>query len=306
MNTMNAVSTDVTMDFEDFVSEVKRRLQERYTDCEVKAARVDKNNGLCLMGITIMPPDRRVVPNIYLDSFYEDYREGRSVDSVISGIIGLYEANMTEKDIALPDIRDFGAVKDIICCRLVNRVRNLERLEGIPHRPFLDLAVVYYLPVSVNTRYDGSITVTDKMAALWRVDEADLYRYAIGNIQRLFRVRLQALEELIREKAPDWDGDGPIVPLYVLRCESPGGAAAMLFGHLLREFAKDHGDFYILPSSTHEVLLHPVIRPHTKEDDRSMCRMVQSVNWKELEPDEILSDNAYLYHAGTDTIEVLG
>ena len=46
-----------------------------------------KNNGTELDGITIMEKDKNIAPTIYINSFYDRYREGVSLKAVVSEII---------------------------------------------------------------------------------------------------------------------------------------------------------------------------------------------------------------------------
>ena len=58
-------------------------------------------------------------------------------------------------------------------------------------------------------------------------------------------------------------------------------------------------DFYILPSSTHEVLLLPESRAPSKEE---LDQRIQEVNREALEPEDYLSDHAYYYsRSGQDS-----
>lgn len=308
-----AAITGIPMDFGGFVEAMKERLREKYPGCEVKTAPVSKNNGLCLTGITILPPERTVAPNIYMDEPYTEYLAGRPLEDIFSGVVRLYEENAMEEDPALPDLTDFGAVKDLICFRIINRERNRERLAGMPHRDFLDLAIVYFIPVAVSDSCGGSITVTGQIFSQWQTDEETVYRYAAANTKRIYPTSLQHLEDVIREVMGDAAPEGLFMetghtlclPLYVLRCHKggTGSAAALLYPDILREFAGKHGDFYILPSSIYEVLLLPA-EPEPA-DPAYLCGMVRAVNEEQVSPDEVLSDNAYLYHADTGEIDVL-
>lgn len=58
-------------------------------------------------------------------------------------------------------------------------------------------------------------------------------------------------------------------------------------------------NFYILPSSIHEVIL---LRESFAEDAEYLRWMIQEVNATEVAPEEILSDRAYYYDRETDTI----
>lgn len=99
----------------------------------------------------------------------------------------------------MPDFGDFHAVSDIISCRLVNWERNSELLDEMPHRRFLNLAVTYYIPTVVKEPNDGKIAVTDRLVSLWGVDEETLYRHALENTRRRLPIKLQTLEEVVRE-----------------------------------------------------------------------------------------------------------
>lgn len=293
----------VAMGFEEFVEAMRERLQEAYPECEVKTVPVAKNNDVCRTGIIILPEGRAVSPNIYMEEPYERYLKGRPMEKLVSDIVRCYEENRMDGDPALPDLTDFEAVKDTVCLKLVNRERNRENLAGIPHRDFLDLAATYFIPVALDGAEDGSITVTDKHMGLWGADGDTLYRHALENTRRLYPVRLVPLAEVV------WEMTGirmkEKVEMYILyrgNRELPG-ASAMLDASILKEFAAGHGDFYILPSSIFEVMLVPA--GPGPVDAGYYSGIVREVNRTQLPPEEVLSDNAYYYHADTGEIEIL-
>ena len=75
----------------------------------------------------------------------------------------------------------------------------------------------------------------------------------------------------------------------------------MLYDGLLCDFARKVGrNFYIIPSSIHEVILIP-----DTLDIHYMKAMVKEVNGTEVSPDEVLSDNVYRYDIDTDHIEMM-
>lgn len=301
------------MSFGEFVNGMQDRLQARYPDCKVRAVPVDKNNGVHLTGIVIMPEDENLAPNIYMENFYEEYLAGDQIEDLADAAAQFYEGHRVQEDISLPDVTDFEAVKDLICFRPVNGERNREMLKSMPHRQFLDLAVTYYIPVTVESDSDGRITVTDRHFCLWGVDEDTLYRYAVENTQRMLPVELRPIKDVVWEiiskgknSAPEEPDGVADFPMYILRCGNgePATAAAFLYEAILREFADHHGDFYILPSSVFEVILLPTVNP-ISDDSAYYSDMVREVNRTQLCPEEVLADNAYLYHADTGEIEIL-
>ena len=67
-------------EFYEYVNDnVKEYLPESYKDAEIKLQEVEKNNGLKLTGITIPNGDQRIVPRVYLDSFYLEYVIGKDL-----------------------------------------------------------------------------------------------------------------------------------------------------------------------------------------------------------------------------------
>ena len=80
------------------------------------------------------------------------------------------------------------------------------------------------------------------------------------------------------------------------------GAGVILYKDLLKQFAEKTGsDFYILPSSIHETLLVPVSDQMEVEALRSMVR---EVNATQVAPEEVLSDNVYIYRREDDKISL--
>lgn len=307
-------NTNKVRSFGEFVSEMQARIQVRYPDCKVRAVPVDKNNGVHLTGIIIMPEEQNLAPNIYMENFYEEYLAGGQIEDLVDAVVQFYEEHKVQEEISLPDVTDFEAVKDLICFKPVNGERNREMLKSMPHRQFLDLAVIYYIPVTLAGDSDGRITVTDKHFCLWGVDEDTLYRHAVENTRRMVPVELRSMKDVAREilsrenggtSLPEQTDDVPDFPMYILRCgnDRQATAAALLYESVLREFAKRYGDFYILPSSVFEVMLLPAANP-SPWDSAYYRSMVREVNRTQRLPEEVLSDSAYLYHADTGEIEI--
>ncbi|MDE7298617.1 MAG: hypothetical protein K2N94_07280, partial [Lachnospiraceae bacterium] len=88
--------------------------------------------------------------------------------------------------------------------------------------------------------------------------------------------------------------------LYILRNTGEKyGAAALLYPGVLQTLAENSGaDLFLLPSSTHEMLVMKVDGRKAKE----LQRVVMEVNRSELKPEDILSNQVYCYDAKTQSL----
>ena len=295
---------------ETFAKTIKSAMEAVYgSECKVDVYNVVKNNGLHLTGITIRNRESNLAPTIYLDGYFAEYKGGREMDDICKEIVQVYEKNKVQEDFSVEQVTDFDNVKNRICFKLVNGEKNAELLADAPYVEYQDLAVIFYVLVSKDKSGTASITVRNALMDTWGVDVDTLYRLAKKNTQRLFRGKvLPMMEEIIGDSADaffDMDvHNDSVFPIYVAtNVLKMNGACILLYDGVLEKFAeKIGGDFYILPSSVHEVLFVPANR---EMDARYLVQMVREVNATQVAPDEVLSDNVYMYHADIDFMEVV-
>ena len=80
------------------------------------------------------------------------------------------------------------------------------------------------------------------------------------------------------------------------------GASVIIYPKILKEISEMiGGDFYILPSSIHEVL---VIKDNGDKENDELEKMVREVNESCVLPEEVLSDHVYHYSEESDRIEI--
>ena len=290
-----------------FTEIIKSEMEKIYSSkCKVDVLNVVKNNGLHLTGITIRNRESNMSPTIYLDGYFADYKDGRTIENICKEIVQVYEKNKVQKDFSLEQVTDFKNVKDRICFKLVNREKNAELLADAPYVEYQDLAVVFYILVSKDKNGITSITVRNSLMDMWGMDADILYYLAKKNTQRLFRGRVSSMMEVMAEIIGD-SADAfkdSAFPMYVAtNVFKMNGACILLYDGVLKKFAeKIGGDFYILPSSVHEVIFVPA---NGDMDARYLIQMVREVNATQVAPDEVLSDNVYIYHADKDFVEII-
>lgn len=137
-------------DMDAFASTVKQMLEQAHPSADVEIQKVSKNNNRMLTGIAIYEAGSNISPNIYLEDFFTEYQAGRPLDEICHTIEEIHKRTTPDSSFDADIITDFSAVKGKVCYKLVNAEKNAVLLREMPHRLWQDLAIVYYVPVSVN------------------------------------------------------------------------------------------------------------------------------------------------------------
>lgn len=302
------------MTYEEFKFAIMDRLQADIKDPKnISIQPVTRNNGCQLDGLIIMEGGRNIAPTIYLDPFFEAYRSGTGFPELYEKILSVYRQARPENDINIRCFTDYDKAKDRIAYKLIHRQRNDALLKTIPFIPYLDLAIVFYCLVELPNEPDsGTILIHNSLLDCWDVSPQELFENAQKNTPRMLHQSLRDIQDVIIEltsKLPSADGipkpsfvrEKSEPSMYILtNRENMYGAGCLLYQGLLAHYARQmDSDFYILPSSVHEVILVPT---SSDRDLQKMSEMVASVNSSALLPEEILSDHAYYYSREQDEI----
>ena len=283
--------------YEEYLELMQQEVAVR-TGKRVQLKTVRKNNGLLLDGLIILAEDTNVFPSIYLNGYYKEFLTD-GLEAVAEKLIALYEENKPEISFDLSSIMDISRVKPFIKMKLINYEKNQQLLETVPHIQILDLAVVFMVVVKTEDACQlETILVNNSFLEYWNVNVDSLYQIAQKNMVNGFETT--ALENII-VSAMGCNLEEECLQeskfnLYVLTTHHRlHGAIGMLNKELLNAFMKKYQTekLIILPSSIHEVLLVPYNKEDMEETD--FKAMVREINETELAPEEILSNNVYLY-----------
>lgn len=309
------------MSFEEFKQEIadniKDHLPEQYQDSTVQLNTVQKNNE-ALDAITITSPDSNVSPTIYLNSFYEDYQNGQDMDTIMDRIADVRVEHEVSQDFDVSKITDFDQVKDHIAARVVGMEDNADLLDQRPHAEMDDLAVTYCVMLGEDANGSMSVPITNQLMETWGVTQEELHDLAKANQDELTPSTFKSMNEVMAEMMIPQIMDDmgldreaaqemvesmmpPEDKMFVLSNEQKlNGAAALLDDKMMDQIAeKVGGDFYILPSSVHEVLIVPA---DAGMDLKDLEAMVQEVNETQVAPQDRLSDHVYQYDNETHEV----
>ncbi len=305
------------MKFHTFICHILQKMQEEVgEEIKVSIQDVAKNNGVVLTGLTFKQENVNISPTIYLEDFYEKFKNGTSMEVILDQIKEIYDKSKMDQDIDMDFFTEYANAKGCIVYKLVNYNKNRELLKEIPHREYLDLAIVYYYLVDMKEFSNATILIYNKHLEYWGVDEEELYRQACHNTPNLLKKHFCGMMEVLKEMTEEdfWleeKGEEDCVKsrlflesrtekdatgMYVLSNISRlYGASAVLYDGVLEQcYERLGGNYFILPSSVHEVILVPDEGQVTRDKLR---RMVKEVNATQVEEQEQLSDFVYYYDA---------
>lgn len=298
------------MEFKEFTEEIRRHLAERNDKLDISIQTVRKNNSVQYTGVSIRKIAEGAAPVIYLEPYYRQFRDTADMERVVDEIIRVYEQNNFQFN--PNEICDFSLVKDKIVYTVINEHRNRELLKEVPHRCLVDDIAVTY-KILLGHSGDGmsaSIRVNNHLMDLWSANEEMLWTFAETNTNRLQKPMYIGLEELIKGML---SGEHLISGGLTLREinranmemivatneEKLNGASVMADKRFMKSLHKDIGDFYILPSSIHEIIAVPASGIF---DVDALNNMVKEVNSTVLSEEDYLSDIVYKYDGAVLTV----
>lgn len=293
------------MNNEMFYNEVKQKVMQHYEGrASVALTDVIKNNGLNKTGLCVRKNGSNCGPTIYLNDFYEEYKMGKDLGVIENEVIRLFEEYGVDDNVDLEFVRDFDSVMDKICFRLVDSNRNKKKLCDMPYRLIEDLAVTYYISIDV-MGIEGSIAINNSIMEAWKVTEEDLFEAALDNTERILPAKIVSMGDFLVSAR----GDASLAGLFpdndfliASNDKSVGGAAVILYPGLLKEVGeKMDCNFFILPSSRHEVIL--MSEHNVQNGVMNLKDMVEYVNNTCVSPEDVLSDNVYYYDRAGECIK---
>lgn len=288
--------------------------EEEYT-MEVK----DVNKpGCSYTGLCIRPEhkSRGIMPVLNMNKAYMEFCEeykactanAYNEETRVARCMGKILKDLAATASKAPDIElgtgllDYKKAKEHLFIRVINAQGNEKILEASPHTKVSDLALTYHLMVNMNADNDhvgsGSVIVTKDMMKAYGVTQEQLHADAVSNAQTLLPAALRSLDGCIEEMSGQTLPEDCRTGIMVLtNTKSVYGASALFYPGQMEAIGKMiGGDYYVIPSSIHEIL---VVEDNGEEPPRQMSamlsEMVCEVNQISVAPEEWLSDHAYHY-----------
>lgn len=291
------------MQYEDFKKVMMAEFTERTgsLNMEILEQKMNKVNQE-LDAVVFHQQGRLAAPQVYLNNLYQDYENGKGISEIAGDTLDLVRDTIN-RTLELPTMsRDF--ITENIYLTVMSKALNKDYLSNIPYEDLEDMAVVARVHVTENGREESSFVVTDDVISEFGFDKAELFEAAHANMEQQ-EYRCQTLNEMLAgfglPTGPEAEVSNTI---YVLTNQSGiDGASAIIADKAMNQAREKIGeDFFILPSSRHEVILVPRSAPFSVAE---LTDMVTQANRTVVEQRDLLSDHVYRYNSQAGTIRLL-
>ncbi|MCI8712430.1 MAG: hypothetical protein HFH23_09145 [Ruminococcus sp.] len=301
------------MNYQEFAGAVEKKMNYKMEGgMRANLYRTLRNNGTERLGIMMETEGRNMSPTIYLEEFYMRYQKGETLDDIVKDIERFCQEARAQMPEGVGMLERFERVHDKIVFKLINTGQNQELLRDVPNMPFLDLSIVFYVLLGINSKGTATMLVRNEHLKLWDVKVEDMIRAAEQNVTRLLPAELTTMRRTMDELlCPSECGgrrnllycgtnglksgrEGEEDFMYVLSNQLRSfGAACIVYPHVLEMVGNIVGeDFSVLPSSVHEVIIVP---ESYSLEQKEMDEMVTEINETQVADEEVLSNHAYFY-----------
>lgn len=306
-------------DLKDLMEEMRNMVQKAFgDDFYVSLETVKKNNGLTKNAVNIRKSDEPIASVIYIDQVLGLIKDGSTgLQDAVNEIVEMYEKQSTEITMngaagIMESLKKENILKKVVY-RLINREKNREKLAYVPHRDFLDLAVVYCMEENKAGGLQYSVMLDDALCYSLGISLAELEEASEQNTQaRGFTV--QTMDDIIRQSVSEDMGATPSetlgvsmrVParpdMWVFTSISKAyGAPILLYQKYFEDVAVGlNDDLYIMPSSIHELICIPAAGVNPGD----LRTIVREINSTQVAVEDVLSNNVYLYRKETGVISI--
>lgn len=261
----------------------------------VEHTKVLKTNGE-VDALQVRFDNTNISPIIYLDEIYNQYKNGMATEQIAQHMANTIVVAQRQSPV-LPNITKEEAQKAIRLV-LVNSERNEKLLQKVPHFEVGDLSAIPRWFISdemsflVTDGVAGSLLLTGDEVLQMGLRNNNATKFEVASIEEmLWGMKAQDVADYSESEEVSMQKPSMVVMTSKNRIQ---GASAILSKEALEQVVEklQSKEFYILPSSIHEVICIPAEGDLVPNDLRTMVR---EVNATLVSPQEFLSDNIMKY-----------
>lgn len=302
------------MDYEtfkqEFAEDIKEKLSQKgYGEVETNFHNIEKTNQN-YEAISVVPAGGNIGVNYNIENAFASYEHSGDYEGVLASATGAIASGLDQVPVVnVNALMNYEIMKEKLSVEVISAEVNEELLAKVPHDRIEDLAVVYRFIMESNEDGRASILVNNDLIERMGVTHEQLRADALENSPEIRPAVIQGMNEVMKEmmgpEAHEMFGipDDTEEMMFIATVpDKNSGAGVLAYQDFMDQAAeKIGGDFFILPSSIHEILLVP---DDGQKGADELKAMVMDVNATQVSPEERLSDNVYHYDSKEHIFEL--
>lgn len=302
------------MDYEtfkqEFAEDIKEKLSQKgYGEVETNFHNIEKTNQN-YEAISVVPAGGNIGVNYNIENAFASYEHSGDYEGVLASATGAIASGLDQVPVVnVNALMNYEIMKEKLSVEVISAEVNEKLLAKVPHDRIEDLAVVYRFIMESNEDGRASILVNNDLIERMGVTHEQLRADALENSPEIRPAVIQGMNEVMKEmmgpEAYEMFGipDDTEEMMFIATVpDKNSGAGVLAYQDFMDQAAeKIGGDFFILPSSIHEILLVP---DDGQKGADELKAMVMDVNATQVSPEERLSDNVYHYDSKEHIFEL--
>lgn len=258
-----------TMNKKEYANDVIRILKEEGYE-NVRIVEKLKENGVVKTGVALKG-DGNIETIIYIENTSTNPREMAE------------ELKKMKKDNMNMDWLTREYLLENVVEELLNKEKNLEK-NIIKKDEENGLVRTFYVDTPIE---NGVLRATDDMCSYLNVTRSELYENARKNTENK-EAEIKDMGRYMEKMMGVPEGTLGITGMYIVTNKEMVRGAVMILNKNVQDKLKEElGDYYVLPSSRHEVIIVP------KENYKELREIVRAVNRESVAEEDFLSNEVY-------------
>ena len=240
------------------------------------------------MGLTINKVNVPT-PIVNLDALYNRYINAELNIGECCDIAKDILSRKPDGEFNIEDIKNWDRAKDKLYLRLVNSAP-----EGTLYREVEDMFLVPYIQVTSDD--SATVKVEEPLLELWKVTSEEVFEQAENNQEIIRPLNLTTIADAVGLPTP--------FDIYIVSTKSGvNGASAIFYEGVFEDLYDRLGEFYLLPSSIHEMIAVPRAGVTSIAD---LKEMVTCINAADVEERDRLTNSVYTYDVESRQLRKVG
>ena len=207
------------------------------------------------------------------------------------------------------EVKNYDDIRDSLRVRLMDMKSNADKLQDLIYEPMgCGYALVAYMELPESIAAEGIANIPKSFAQIEGASKRLIMHDAMVGSMTAEQPKLCPIHDMLFGSAENlFPEDGPVeidagMPLVLTSDSGRLGASVLYYPGVAKHLGDIvGGDYFVLPSSIHEVLILPD-RGHA--DPKELAMMVQQINEAEVSPEERLGNKVLHFRSDMQKLQV--